>query len=708
MSQITKKYTKHQWVTLIVSFLAIVAFFLPLSSGISSTSFDMGHSFNLIGVIKIMFHPGIIAEGVDAVFYLPFIVSCILLIVSFGTLVTIFIMTLFKKSVHIRRPLVVVFFVMVMLAGVSFNGTITEVAKTANNVYDVYPEFKIAVKTPTGSVNNWVRKIDNLVEDADEVFASYENKDEVVATLQAVSADAATYDYTTSDSTKKKVNAEIFETLSDLVHVEDQEVVFQDYFKNLLKNVSNIKNTFGVGLLILFAAGIILMGSTYSEVNPTGYRNVGIYVRHMYIGVVSVVLFGTLLIPVFTVNGTVQAANGFKSMLFLSGLASLGKFADFASVVQNYGLDETAAVSSGFIIAGILLITLALVGIVAFIWNCYKQQSFKVRRILGIVNAGLYLAGAVLVNIGLAKCGFSWNLYLFTFVGIMIASALLPFTALVDTEKYKAFSVINVVIFIIICAFILVPLWKVIVDSLDASAGYGMKFWPANWNLQGYITVITYPTIIRPFINSVITTVGGTLLGLILATLGAYVLVQFEMPLRNFFANMLLFTLIFQGGMIPVYLNLQNLGLLDTLWAVILPLAINVYNLVLMRNFFEGIPKSLIESAQIDGCSPMAIFLRIVLPLSKAALAAIGLMYAVGFWNDYTNFKLYITNSNLYNFQMKLRAMIFSSDLPNNVSISENTLQNAAIMVAIIPFMIIYPFCQDYFVKGVNIGAVKE
>ena len=128
-----------------------------------------------------------------------------------------------------------------------------------------------------------------------------------------------------------------------------------------------------------------------------------------------------------------------------------------------------------------------------------------------------------------------------------------------------------------------------------------------------------------------------------------------------------------------------------------------------MRNFFEGIPASLFEAAEIDGCSPMGIFIRIVLPLSKAALASIGLMFAVTFWNDYTNFKIYVTKNSLYNFQMKLRSMMMGSNLPTAVgSATENTVQNAAVIVAILPFMILYPFLQKYFVKGINIGAVKE
>lgn len=275
-------------------------------------------------------------------------------------------------------------------------------------------------------------------------------------------------------------------------------------------------------------------------------------------------------------------------------------------------------------------------------------------------------------------------------------------------RKLKPFEIVNGIVFIIISLIIIVPIWKVFVDSLDAKTSYGLNFLPQTFSLIGYKVIITTESLYRPFVISVVTTICGTALGLLLSTLGAYVLIQYEMPLRNLFANLLLFTMLFSGGMIPTFLVYKQLHIVNTLWAVIIPLSINVYNLVLMRNFFDGIPKGLFEAAAIDGCSPMRIFIQIVLPLSKAALASIGLMFAVGFWNDYTNYKLYITDSRLYNFQMKLRAMMLGSDLPTASGVSENTLKNAAIMVAIIPFMIIYPFCQQYFVKGVNIGAVKE
>lgn len=276
-------------------------------------------------------------------------------------------------------------------------------------------------------------------------------------------------------------------------------------------------------------------------------------------------------------------------------------------------------------------------------------------------------------------------------------------------HKISAFSIVNGIIFILICLFILVPIYKVVIDSLDLHTTYGMRLWPEKFGLAGYKSVFSNPTLYRPLFVSLITTISGTALGLLLCTLGGYVLIQWDMPGRNFLAGLLLFTMIFEGGMIPTYLVVNKMHLTNNLLSVIFIPAISIYNLVLMRNFFEGIPQALFEAAEIDGCSPMQIFYKIVLPLSKAALASIGLMFAVTYWNDYTNFKIYITNADLYNFQMKLRSLIMGSDLPTALSgASENTVKNAAVMVAIIPFMIIYPFCQKYFITGINMGAVKE
>ena len=277
------------------------------------------------------------------------------------------------------------------------------------------------------------------------------------------------------------------------------------------------------------------------------------------------------------------------------------------------------------------------------------------------------------------------------------------------SEKTHVFDVVNYIVFIIVGLIILVPIWKVVVDSLNRVGVYQFQLWPRQFTMDGYRTIIETSALYRPFINSIITTLVGTLLGLVLSTLGGYVLVQFDMPGREFFAYFLLFTMIFSGGMIPEYLVMKQLGLVNSMWILVVKHGMNVYNLVLMRNFFEGIPASLFEAARIDGCSPMRIFFTIVLPLSKAALASIGLMFAVTVWNDYSTVKIYITDPDQTNFQYKLRNMIMDGDTPTtSYGVSQNTLFNAGIISAILPFMILYPFLQKYFVKGVNIGAVKE
>ena len=276
-------------------------------------------------------------------------------------------------------------------------------------------------------------------------------------------------------------------------------------------------------------------------------------------------------------------------------------------------------------------------------------------------------------------------------------------------KKFGLFDAINYLVFIIVALIVVLPIWKVVVDSFNAVGVYKFLLWPTEPTLGGYKTIIETQGLYRPFLSSIITTVVGTLVGLAIATLGGYVLAQEDLPGRNILAYMLLFTMIFAGGMIPEYLVMKKLHLVNSMWILVVTHGINVYNLVLMKNFFEGIPASLYEAAKIDGCSPMGIFFKIVLPLSKAALASIGLMFAVTIWNDYSTVKIYITNPDQTNFQYKLRNMVMDGDTPvTSYAVSQNTLFNAGIMAAILPFMIAYPFLQKYFVTGVNIGAVKE
>jgi putative aldouronate transport system permease protein len=256
-----------------------------------------------------------------------------------------------------------------------------------------------------------------------------------------------------------------------------------------------------------------------------------------------------------------------------------------------------------------------------------------------------------------------------------------------------------------------VPILKILNDSLQNCTVYGLQMIPKKefFSWIAYKKIFTTASLRTPILISIYTTAMTTLIGLLISTLGAYVLIQKQMPGVKLFSYLLLFTMIFNGGLIPTFLVMKRIGLLDSLWAVILPMSMNVYNLVLMRSFFEQLPVSLFEAAEIDGCTPMGIFWKIVLPLSKAALASIGLFFAVAAWSEYFHYVIYIKSTEKYNFQYKLRDLF--SDKQESVEgeeINVNTLKSAAIIVSIIPFMFIYPFCQKYFMTGVTMGDVKE
>ena len=276
-------------------------------------------------------------------------------------------------------------------------------------------------------------------------------------------------------------------------------------------------------------------------------------------------------------------------------------------------------------------------------------------------------------------------------------------------KKLTVFDIVLYIVFAILSLIIIIPIWKVLIDSFNAVGVYKFQLWPSDPTFAGYLTIATTAKLARPFINSVVTTVVGTLIGLVMSTLGGYVLNQYDMPGRSLISYFLLFTMIFSGGMIPEYLVMKRLGLVDNMWILVVKHGMNVYNLVLMKNFFEGIPGTLYEAATLHACSPMHIFYKFVLPLSKAALPSIGLMFAVTIWNDYSTVQIYITNPTQVNFQYQLRVMIMDGDTPTTAyKVSQNTLYYASIVCAILPFMVAYPFLQDYFVQGVNVGAVKE
>lgn len=270
------------------------------------------------------------------------------------------------------------------------------------------------------------------------------------------------------------------------------------------------------------------------------------------------------------------------------------------------------------------------------------------------------------------------------------------------------FLIFDYLFLIILMMLMLIPLLKVFVDSVDPTT-YGVRLWPKAWDFGAYEQIIGTVALYRPFIVSVYTTVLATVMGLLLVTLAAYVIIQREMPGHKFFINMILFTMMFSGGLIPTYLNIKNLGLMNNVvLAVVLPCCLGAYNIILMKSFFETIPETLYEAASLDGCTPLGTFWKVVLPLSKPALASIGLFIAVGMWNEYMHFILYIQDSRWKNFQVKVRDLILNDGISGtSITLSEEMLKSAVVIVVVLPFLLVYPFLQKYFVKGVTVGAVK-
>lgn len=268
------------------------------------------------------------------------------------------------------------------------------------------------------------------------------------------------------------------------------------------------------------------------------------------------------------------------------------------------------------------------------------------------------------------------------------------------------FMIFNYAFITLLCVCMMVPLLKVMVDSVDPTS-HGIQLWPKQVDFSAYRMILGKSSLYQPLWVSVYTTILATVIGLALVTLAGYVVLQKEMPGHRFIVGSIMLTMMFSGGLIPTYITIKNLGLMNNVFTVILPASISAYNIILMKSFFEGIPGTLYEAAELDGASPMGIFTRIVLPLSKPALASIGLFIAVGMWNQYMNFVLYITDANKKNFQVKVRDLILNDGLSGSIELSEELLKNAMVVIVVFPFLVIYPFLQKYFVKGVTLGAVK-
>jgi putative aldouronate transport system permease protein len=278
---------------------------------------------------------------------------------------------------------------------------------------------------------------------------------------------------------------------------------------------------------------------------------------------------------------------------------------------------------------------------------------------------------------------------------------------------------VNAFLLLLIALSMLFPfvyIFAVSFSSLEEVLKNELLLWPKEWVTDAYRYILSSEQFIRSFFVTVFVTVVGTFVNMAFTTTMAYGLSR-PVPGQKQLLFMVVFTLLFSAGMIPTYMVVRATGLIDSLWALILPAAINPFNLIVMRQFFLNIPEELHEAAIIDGANHLQIFWRIILPLSKPALAAISLFYAVVHWNNYFSAILYINDPAKWPLQVILRQIVIVNEpnaaLRGGQQMLENppppeTVQMAAILLATLPILFVYPFLQRYFVKGVMLGSVKE
>ena len=281
----------------------------------------------------------------------------------------------------------------------------------------------------------------------------------------------------------------------------------------------------------------------------------------------------------------------------------------------------------------------------------------------------------------------------------------------------KAFDWFNYLFMIFLMFVMIYPLLFVAFASLSSPSlmlsHKGLLLWPKGFSLESYKAIFNYKMIFVSYKNTIIYVVAGTLINIIMTTLAAYGLSRKNVLLANGIMFFIAFTMFFGGGLIPSYLIMVDLGLLNTRWALLLPGMIGTTNLIIMRTSFRALPVSLEESARIDGANDFVILFRIIIPLSMPVIAVMVLYYGVGHWNSWFNAMIYLQDRNLYPLQLILREILIDSTtdvIELGGSDSEpiaQTIKYATIMVATVPILLIYPFIQKYFVKGVMIGALK-
>ena len=287
------------------------------------------------------------------------------------------------------------------------------------------------------------------------------------------------------------------------------------------------------------------------------------------------------------------------------------------------------------------------------------------------------------------------------------------------TKGQKVFDAFNICFMLLLCAVMFYPMWHVLVASFSNAGELAMKngilLKPAGFSLDAYRGMFKHPLIMKGYVNSIFILVSSVSVSMILTIICAYVLSRKDVMWNKFFNKMIVFTMFVNGGMIATYLLVtRTLMLRDSFWAIILPGAINVQNMIIMRTSFQGIPDSLHEAAEIDGATQWQILWKVVLPLSKSILAVITLYYSVTIWNAWFNASIYLSTREKYPLQLILREILIANNTDamagaggqDQASIAE-TIKYATIVGATLPILCVYPFLQKHFTKGVMIGAVK-
>ncbi len=279
--------------------------------------------------------------------------------------------------------------------------------------------------------------------------------------------------------------------------------------------------------------------------------------------------------------------------------------------------------------------------------------------------------------------------------------------------KRKVFIVLNTIFLLFCIGFTIIPFWYTFVLSFStdlASMAPGLKLWPSEWSVEGYRKIWNNAQLWIPFTNTMIVTAVGTFIHVFLTAMAGYVLIQKQLPGRRFLTSFIITTMMIPEEMIMIQLFVVNkqLGLIDTLTSLIISGIVSGFSILLLTNYFNSIPDSLGEAARIDGANDFFIFRRLYLPLSKPALATVSLFEFVNRWNQFRPALLYIQSPSKYTLQVALRSLVIETEVTSTSDYFATNARMAAIMIAIIPLLALYPFIQKYFVKGIMVGSTKE